>query len=400
MLNNQKRLYHLEGEEIMTKNKKSFPMLWLLLCVLLFSSCSFIPDALVERTANPTEAKVPTKKTSDIQNPTLTSTSIIQQIQTKQIATATATGAAINPSKSRIPSPELNFYTDPSSFSPGQYLLYWSYSETFCGLKAVSTTKKVMDVINFGCNPISDLNQNAVLSANGLFLLFPHTSYLYVLDMMDQQIEMLAPSQRDDCKVTSVSWDGERFAGICGSAATSFHLAVRTIETDWTIIAPFVPAEENDVSYATAWSASDEKLAFVKSTSETQGIYVINDIDQCLKDPGHCANQLTGPYWKKTADYVFFSPDETTLAVTTGTKIILYDIKTKQSRNLIEYSVQGKLLHGAAWSLDGKWIGYAVDNGKKLTPIDINLISPDGGNTSFFTDQGVSQVAGWLNINP
>lgn len=332
---------------------------------------------------------------------TQTPAQIITNTQKAHTTTPTiaSTITAIPPTGTPLRIPKVNILIPLSSLPTGQYLLYWNFSgERYCRINAVSMDQKVYDLIDTECGFGPDFGDTAVLSANGRFLLIPFFNNRYLIDLTDDRTEMLSPSQRDDCVITSVSWDGTRFAGRCGSFETSFELAVRTINSDWVILQPFEPDDQGDVTFTIAWSPDGKMLAFNKATSLTRGVYVI-DVDQCLNDRSTCASQVKGLYLEDTSDYLLWSPDGKQLAVTIAREFMIYDVNSTQSW-LIKIKNEGVLIHGAAWSLDGKWIGYAVDKGQNLRGVDTYIISPNGGTVSFLTDKDVIQVVGWLNIGP
>lgn len=375
---------------------KSRSLVNFLLLLLFLTSCSLHPAQSVVGITSPTETEslhvTTTATLSTTGTPTGTLTPTLVE------PTPTTVFTAIPPSETPFPFPQVYFHNEYSSLPAGQYLLYWSFTETFCRLYAVSMNQEVYPVIDANCGFGPDPNQSNVLSENGLFLLVPFGQNTYLIHLADHQREILAPSQRKDCVITSVSWDGTRFAGRCGSFETSFELAVRTINSDWVILQPFEPDDQGDVTFTIAWSPDGKMLAFNKATSLTRGVYVI-DVDQCLNDRSTCASQVKGLYLEDTSDYLLWSPDGKQLAVTIAREFMIYDVNSTQSW-LIKIKNEGVLIHGAAWSPDGKWIGYAVDKGQNLRGVDTYIISPNGGTVSFLTDKDVIQVVGWLNIGP
>jgi Tol biopolymer transport system component len=279
---------------------------------------------------------------------------------------------------------------------PGQYLVFWGSENSFCGLKAISETQEEYRIARLNCNQESD--QEQVLSGNALFLLMDIEGIQWLYHLSDEQVEEVFPSTRRDCKVYSVSWDGKRLAGVCGSPESGFQLAVRSLNSDWTILRALGRGIEESVNFPT-WSPDGTLLAFSNSTfGESKGVYII-DANICMENPSACSTTLHGPYWKDSTNYIAWSPDGKQLVITLSHTIFTYDVASKRETRLVDFTKDEYWLHGAAWSPDGNWIGYARDKvPNRSVPMDLYLVPPLGGSPIFLTDQGVVQVVAWLKI--
>lgn len=332
---------------------------------------------------------------------TQTPAQIITNTQKAHTTTPTiaSTITAIPPTETPLRIPKVNILIPLSSLPTGQYLLYWNFSgERYCRINAVSMDQKVYDLIDTECGFGPDFGDTAVLSANGRFLLIPFFNNRYLIDLTDDRTEMLSPSQRDDCVITSVSGDGKRFAGRCGRYGPPFQLAIRTLESDWIIIQPFTPGDEGNPTYTTSWSPDGKRLAFIKDGSFSNGVYVV-DVDPCVDNAANCPDHIKGVYLEDIASYLPWSPDGKQIAVALTNELMICDVQLSKCHPL-SIKNEGGLIHGAAWSPDGKWIGYAADKRQNESTIDIYLTSTSDGNSVFLTDKDVGQVVGWLNLEP
>lgn len=323
----------------------------------------------------------------------------------KPTATATVIRKVLPPTKTPNPYPTVVFHTAITALPPGQYLLYWTYLKYFAQLNAVSMAGEVYPLVDVSGYFAANENQFEQISSNGLFLFVPYYSDGYLFHLLDQKWEKLAPTGREDCVITSVSPDGNRFAGRCGTLEENLTLGVRSMEKDWTILQIFEPGNEGDVFFTTAWSPDGKKLAFSNQSRLIQeryveGIYEV-DIDACMGDPATCSAHVTGPHSETIPYYIAWSPDSRQIAMPWGDGILIQNTNAGLSSRQVKTRNERRLpMHGIAWSPDGNWIGYCVEKPRDNPGNEIGAISLVSGTTLSLAESDGCQVVGWLNIEP
>ncbi len=370
----------------------------ILLC-LLVTGCFSPPIREEGKIDTPPPAQVFPATVTDPPAITVTPGNTDTATPVKPAATATVIRKVLPPTKTPNPYPTVVFHTALTALPPGQYLLYWTYLKYSAQLNAVSMTGEVYPLVDISGYFAENENQFEQLSANGLFLIVPYYSDVYLFHLMDQKREKLTLTDRDDCVITSISPDGKRFAGRCGALEETLTLGIRTMDKDWMILQPFEPGNEGDVYFTMAWSPDGEKLAFLYSGRNhvTEAVYVA-DVDACIDDPANFPEHVTGPHYEPIPYYVAWSPNSMQYAIPLSREIIVQDLKTDLFRKVKIKNEEGGPIHGIAWSPDGNWIGYCVDGSQENPGNEIGVISLVSGTTLSLAERDGCQVVGWLNI--
>ena len=293
-------------------------------------------------------------------------------------------GKTVTITVTQVPRPIIQ--TDYSALPTGQYLVYFE----FLNASTVNAVAQNGKVYVLSSQPASLL----AVSANGRYFLFPE----FVYDYRKQAQTGVSPTQ--SCTDASISFDGRKFVA---SNCPKETIAIRAFDQDW------IRLNDSDVIGGQvrfpSWSPDGKQIAFVNCKSgqyitEDSGIYVA-DVDACFNEEKECVIKPKGPYLRASCpQYIAWSPDGQFIAGSDD-ELRIVNLKTKQEKTIIDAQPGTGLLHGIAWSPNGKWIGYAVDNvGPNAENSSLYIVPSQGGKPILLNPNTSAQVWAWLNVIP
>jgi WD40 repeat protein len=260
------------------------------------------------------------------------------------------------------------------SLQSGSYIVFYNFDKTSY-LTLLSESKELINIV--------DLDRVSSISRNLDYILF--TDHLY-----DYKKDLVIGDILQDCEYYVFSKDKPYIGGKCDGRYFKVYdysngkALTINLKKSGTIVDLALSPRGDQIAYSLVSGREDAKT----------GTYIL-DLDLCWKSVESCQSKVKGPFHPKYApQYIVWSPEESFLAVGFS-QIILINTKNGTEKKIVDYENKKQLLSGLAWSPDGKWIAYGLqeDQTASVYKISINMGIPQ------LLIRGIkAQVWGWFDV--